>query len=214
MPAAAQRLDDDDDTQPIVRRRSTQPTDDTQPMVRRRTTQPTVDDTQPMVRRRTTQPHDTTGSIGRRETKEQAYDRETRAAEHQIAWEENDPRCPTNWSVGYRWWLTALVSLCTINATLPSALPSVAVREMSADLGISIEVTELVTSLFLLGCAYAPRDRANLGKTSRDRSYGDRPAKPSAASPSSSAPCCSARYFSSAAHYRTPMRRLCSPQGS
>ena len=129
--------------------------DDTQPIVRRRTTQPTADDTQPVVRRRTTQPRsgdEWTAPIGRRETKEQAYDRETRVAEQALAWDDDDPRCPTNWSVPYRCWLTALVSLCTINATLPSALPSVAIREMSADLGISIEVTELVTSLFLLGC--------------------------------------------------------------
>jgi len=133
--------------------------DDTQPMVRRRTTQPSADDSQPIVRRRTTQPRagdDGTAPIGRRETKEQAFDRETRAAEQALAWDDDDPRCPTNWSTGYRCWLTAIVSLCTINATLPSALPSVAVREISADLGISVEVAQLTTSLFLLGYVAGP----------------------------------------------------------
>ncbi|ORY88386.1 major facilitator superfamily domain-containing protein [Leucosporidium creatinivorum] len=75
---------------------------------------------------------------------------------NKVVWAENDPDNPQNWSVAYKWWLTALCSFLTISVTFASSAPSSATRLIAADFGTSTEVAILTTSMFLCGYILGP----------------------------------------------------------
>ncbi|KZP13990.1 MFS polyamine transporter [Athelia psychrophila] len=67
-----------------------------------------------------------------------------------------DPANPKNWTSAYRWFLTCLCCITTFNVTFASAAPTSALTYMANDLNISKEVSDLVTSLFLVGYIAGP----------------------------------------------------------
>ncbi|KAI0061389.1 MFS polyamine transporter [Artomyces pyxidatus] len=74
-----------------------------------------------------------------------------------VAWDgPDDPENPQNWSYGYKWWVTVVCSIMTINVTFASSAPSSATLYIAADLHTSAEVSYLVTSIFLVGYVFGP----------------------------------------------------------
>jgi MFS transporter, DHA1 family, multidrug resistance protein len=91
-----------------------------------------------------------------------------------VTWDgPEDPTNPQNWSKSYRWALTVLCSIMTVNvyvfiyvvyqpliykdtdmgvhSTFASSAPSAVTGRIVQNFGISMEVSYLVTSLFLVG---------------------------------------------------------------
>ncbi|KZV63930.1 MFS polyamine transporter [Peniophora sp. CONT] len=63
---------------------------------------------------------------------------------------------PHNWSKKYRWFLTLICSLLTVNVTFASSAPTPSSKLIMQYFGVSVEVTDLVTSLFLFGYCVGP----------------------------------------------------------
>jgi hypothetical protein len=57
--------------------------------------------------------------------------------------------CPSRYA--YKWTLTGVASLATITCTFASSTPSAAVPAFAKDFGVSAEVANLITTLFLRG---------------------------------------------------------------
>ncbi|KAF7979904.1 hypothetical protein HWV62_40296 [Athelia sp. TMB] len=74
-----------------------------------------------------------------------------------VTWDgPDDPANPKNWSSAFRWFLTCLCCITTLNVTFASSAPSSAINYMAKDLKMSTEVADLVTSLFLVGYIAGP----------------------------------------------------------
>ncbi|KZV67553.1 MFS polyamine transporter [Peniophora sp. CONT] len=67
-----------------------------------------------------------------------------------------DMENPHNWSRKYRWYLTLICSLLTVNVTFASSAPTSSSKLIVQQFGISVEVVDLVTSLFLFGYCVGP----------------------------------------------------------
>ncbi|KAI0049050.1 MFS general substrate transporter [Auriscalpium vulgare] len=76
---------------------------------------------------------------------------------NQVTWDgPNDQLNPQNWSNRYKWWVTAVCSVMTVNVTFASSAPSSATLFIKQDLHTSTEVSYLVTSIFLVGYVFGP----------------------------------------------------------
>ncbi|KAF5313645.1 hypothetical protein D9611_010182 [Ephemerocybe angulata] len=74
-----------------------------------------------------------------------------------VVWDgPDDPANPQNWSVAYKWFLTAMCMLMCVNVTFASSAPASASGRIIAEFGISPEVSYLVTTTFLLGYCFGP----------------------------------------------------------
>ncbi|KAI0270438.1 major facilitator superfamily domain-containing protein [Gloeopeniophorella convolvens] len=74
-----------------------------------------------------------------------------------VTWDgPNDPHNPQNWSRAYRWWVTAVVCVLTINVTFASSAPTSATHLIARDLHVSTETADLTTTVFLLGYVAGP----------------------------------------------------------
>ncbi|KAF9446057.1 MFS general substrate transporter [Macrolepiota fuliginosa MF-IS2] len=74
-----------------------------------------------------------------------------------VGWDgPDDPANPQNWSVKYKWFITILCSIMTLNVTFASSAPSVTTSEIRARFGTSKEVSYLVTAMFLIGFVIGP----------------------------------------------------------
>ncbi|KAJ7881362.1 major facilitator superfamily domain-containing protein [Mycena olivaceomarginata] len=75
----------------------------------------------------------------------------------EIDWDgPEDPTNPQNWSVRRKWAITVILSVMTVNVTFASSAPSAATRLVAADMGVSVEVADLITSMFLVGYVLGP----------------------------------------------------------
>ncbi|KAF7368735.1 MFS general substrate transporter [Mycena venus] len=68
----------------------------------------------------------------------------------------DDPTNPQNWTDRRKWGITFVIVLMTVCGTFASSAPTVATRFIIADFGISREVGDLITSMFLLGYVLGP----------------------------------------------------------
>ncbi|KAI0295170.1 MFS polyamine transporter [Multifurca ochricompacta] len=74
-----------------------------------------------------------------------------------VTWDgPDDPENPKNWSFGYKWFITIICSLLTLNVTYASSAPSTASFAISRHFHSSTEESYLVTSMFLLGYVFGP----------------------------------------------------------
>ncbi|KAA1468270.1 MFS general substrate transporter [Dentipellis sp. KUC8613] len=73
-----------------------------------------------------------------------------------VQFDPNDPLDPKNWSVLFRWYMTAAGGILVLNATFASSAPSNAVPQMMAQFGMGIEVATLTISLFIAGYCVGP----------------------------------------------------------
>ncbi|KAJ6480272.1 MFS polyamine transporter [Mycena sanguinolenta] len=75
----------------------------------------------------------------------------------EITWDGPDDQTnPQSWSNRRKWTLTFIVVVMTVNVTFASSAPSGTARFVAADFGISEEVSDLITSMFLLGYVLGP----------------------------------------------------------
>ncbi|KAK7052563.1 MFS general substrate transporter [Favolaschia claudopus] len=76
---------------------------------------------------------------------------------HEVTWDgPNDPANPQNWTNTRKWCVTLIVCVMTVNVTFATSAPAAAARFVAADFGISAEVADLITSMFLLGYVLGP----------------------------------------------------------
>ncbi|KAH9941408.1 MFS polyamine transporter [Amylocystis lapponica] len=76
---------------------------------------------------------------------------------NRVGWDgPDDPENPQAWSTPYKWYLTFLCLLMTVNVTFASSAPSSAAPYIAANFEKSDEVGYLVTSVFLLGYVAGP----------------------------------------------------------
>ncbi|KAF8649063.1 hypothetical protein AX16_006036 [Volvariella volvacea WC 439] len=74
-----------------------------------------------------------------------------------VTWDgPNDPANPQNWSVSYKWFLTLVCAAMTINVTFASSAPTATTHLLMREFNISQEVSDLITSVFLLGYVFGP----------------------------------------------------------
>lgn len=74
-----------------------------------------------------------------------------------VTWDgPNDPHNPQNWSYGYRWFITLICGLLTLNVTFASSAPSSSTITIAKEFGSSKEVSYLITSMFLVGYIFGP----------------------------------------------------------
>lgn len=74
-----------------------------------------------------------------------------------VAWDGPDDReNPQTWTYAYKWFVTLLCSLTTLNVTFASSAPSTAAFRVAAEFHSSTEVSYLVTSVFLIGYVFGP----------------------------------------------------------
>lgn len=74
-----------------------------------------------------------------------------------VGWDgPDDPSNPQNWSVKYKWLITLMCMIMTVNVTFASSAPSSASASIMAHFEISKEVTNFVTTTFLLGYVFGP----------------------------------------------------------
>ncbi|KAF8205974.1 multidrug transporter [Mycena galopus ATCC 62051] len=75
----------------------------------------------------------------------------------EINWDGPDDQAnPQNWTDAKKWRITFIIIVMTVNVTFASSAPSSATRFVAADFGISEEVADLITSMFLLGYVLGP----------------------------------------------------------
>ncbi|KAF7969482.1 hypothetical protein HWV62_27281 [Athelia sp. TMB] len=67
-----------------------------------------------------------------------------------------DPANPQNWSRRYKWCITLVCCLMTVNVTFASSAPSTTTAAIAADFHVSAEQTYLITTVFLLGYVTGP----------------------------------------------------------
>jgi len=76
---------------------------------------------------------------------------------NQVSWDgPDDPSNPQNWTNGYRWFITVLCSLMTVNVTFASSAPTSATASLAKQFHVSAEITYLMTTVFLLGYVAGP----------------------------------------------------------
>lgn len=75
---------------------------------------------------------------------------------HHLKFGPGDPDNPYNYSFARKCYITATAISLVMNATFASSAPSGSFQGISDDLNVSVEVTGLVTTLFLLGYCAGP----------------------------------------------------------
>lgn len=73
-----------------------------------------------------------------------------------VHWIPDDARNPMNFSMAFRWWLTAVAAVTTLAVALVSSGYTGSIPGMMAALGSSGEVATLGLSLYVLGFALGP----------------------------------------------------------
>ncbi|KAK5121658.1 hypothetical protein LTR85_004830 [Meristemomyces frigidus] len=73
-----------------------------------------------------------------------------------VRWDENESSNPRNWSTPYKGFLTFMLGMLALSASLGSSIIAPAEPAMAAELGISEEVAVLAVSLYVLGFAFGP----------------------------------------------------------
>ncbi|KAI9457481.1 MFS polyamine transporter [Lactarius psammicola] len=74
-----------------------------------------------------------------------------------VTWDgPNDPNNPQNWSYGYKWFITLICGLLTLNVTFASSAPASSTPSIAKEFGSSTEVSYLITSMFLVGYVFGP----------------------------------------------------------
>ncbi|KAL0959062.1 hypothetical protein HGRIS_014362 [Hohenbuehelia grisea] len=74
-----------------------------------------------------------------------------------VEWDgPHDPENPYNWSKTWKWALTGVCILSTLNVTFASSAPTAATQEVITAFGISAQVSYLMTTTFLLGYVFGP----------------------------------------------------------
>ncbi|KAF8466800.1 MFS polyamine transporter [Russula ochroleuca] len=74
-----------------------------------------------------------------------------------VTWDgPDDPENPKNWSYAYKWWVTGIVCILSLDVTFASAAPTSALGFIARDLHVSAETANLVTTVFLLGYVAGP----------------------------------------------------------
>ncbi|KZP14003.1 MFS general substrate transporter [Athelia psychrophila] len=74
-----------------------------------------------------------------------------------VTWDgPNDLTNPKNWSIKYKYLLSGLCCLCTLNVGFASSAPTSAIGFIAKDFGVAPEVSDLITSLFLVGFIAGP----------------------------------------------------------
>ncbi|KAI9430447.1 MFS polyamine transporter [Lactarius indigo] len=86
------------------------------------------------------------------ETKHEGLD-STFSAESESPLQPPEPR---NWSYGYKWFITFICGLLTLNVTFASSAPSSSTHIIAKEFGSSTEVSYFITSVFLLGYVFGP----------------------------------------------------------
>ncbi|KAH8826531.1 MFS polyamine transporter [Flagelloscypha sp. PMI_526] len=77
--------------------------------------------------------------------------------EKPISWDgPSDPQNPYNWSFRLRWFYTIISILMALNVTFASSAPTVTIISLQHEFHVSLEVTELTISLFLVGYIFGP----------------------------------------------------------
>lgn len=72
--------------------------------------------------------------------------------EVEVKWNgDDDPEDPHNWPMSKRVWITGLCAVITIKVTFASSIASTTTEAMIVEMGMSMEVTQLMTTLFLVG---------------------------------------------------------------
>ncbi|KZP25669.1 MFS general substrate transporter [Athelia psychrophila] len=74
-----------------------------------------------------------------------------------VTWDgPNDQANPQNWSKRYKWFVTLVCCVMTVNVTFASSAPTTTSASVSAAFHVSTELTYLITSFFLLGYVTGP----------------------------------------------------------
>ncbi|KAF8340247.1 MFS polyamine transporter [Amanita rubescens] len=74
-----------------------------------------------------------------------------------VGWDgPNDLDNPQNWSVRYKWFMTIVVIVMTVNVTFASSAPAEATLGVIQEFNITAEVSYLVTAVFLIGYIFGP----------------------------------------------------------
>ncbi|KAF8191270.1 MFS polyamine transporter [Pholiota molesta] len=74
-----------------------------------------------------------------------------------VTWDgPTDPTNPQNWTIRYKWFLTLVCIVMTVNVTFASSAPSSATMAIVKEFGVSKEVSYLLTTTFLLGYVFGP----------------------------------------------------------
>lgn len=73
-----------------------------------------------------------------------------------VRWDDGEKGNPKNWSVAFRWYITAAASLLVLNSTFASSAPSGVIEKMEAYFGFGSEVATLTVSLFVAGYTVGP----------------------------------------------------------
>ncbi|KAF8496254.1 MFS polyamine transporter [Russula emetica] len=74
-----------------------------------------------------------------------------------VTWDgPDDPENPKNWSYAYKWWITIIMCILSLDVTFASAAPTSALSFIARDLHVSAETANLVTTVFLLGYVAGP----------------------------------------------------------
>ncbi|CAA7270304.1 unnamed protein product [Cyclocybe aegerita] len=74
-----------------------------------------------------------------------------------VTWDgPDDPTNPQNWSIRYKWLITAVCIIMTVNVTFASSAPSSASFRIMREFDTSREVSYLITTVFLLGYVFGP----------------------------------------------------------
>ena len=73
-----------------------------------------------------------------------------------VDWEPNDPANPRNWSTAYKSWITFMLGMLALAASLGSSIISPAEERIRQYTHISSEVSVLPISFYILGFAFGP----------------------------------------------------------
>jgi len=92
----------------------------------------------------------------RRSRSVHGVDEEKSDEDWMVTWEEGEKANPKNWTVAYRWYITAAASLLVLNSTFASSAPSGVVPQMMEYFTFSQEVGTLTIALFVAGYTVGP----------------------------------------------------------
>lgn len=81
-----------------------------------------------------------------------------------VKWDKDDPDNPKNWNSWYKAWLCFQMALLAFVGSFGSSIISPAQPALAVYLGIKLETTVLVVSLFVLGYAFGPMIFAPIGE--------------------------------------------------
>ncbi|KAF7535529.1 hypothetical protein G7054_g5280 [Neopestalotiopsis clavispora] len=73
-----------------------------------------------------------------------------------VAFVENDPENPKNWSKAYKWWCTMVVAMTCFVVALASAVITADLDAPAEELGVSKEVSLLAITVFVVGFGVGP----------------------------------------------------------